>query len=480
MFTLIARKELLDGVLSFKFTLIFPTMVALIASGLLMGLNEYRAQMKAGRNVAQLNREQLERSTDWSQVGREGIFVSKSPSPLMVFAIGISGIMGEVAKIVDHNVPALGKGRLTANPTFTLFGGWDFHFVVKIVLSLAALLFAYDLISGEKEAGTLRLLLSHPCPRSRLILGKAVGRFLLLLMAFSLAFIIGVILLSVAEDLTYTAEQRARILFIFLGSLAYMGVFFAVGLLASCLTHQSIVSLLLSLFMWMLLVFVVPRASFSIASLLHPMPTPAEFEAKRAALVKDMATKLTLSLKEPMQQWMSRPSPDTPVEEQYRRQKEYEKEVGRLRQLFEAERDETLYRLYEEYRSAQRTVDRTAAFLSRLSPSAGYDYFITELAETGPRDAEAFLNQLIAYQRKFSRFISDKKLGQEIIYVVYVKEDPFELTRPKLSEIPIFEYKNRPPLERWTVALRDFALLGLYAIVLFLASYTRFLKYDPR
>jgi hypothetical protein len=91
MFTLIARKELLDGVLSFKFTLIFPAMVALIASGLLVGLNEYRAQMKAGRSVAQLNREQLERSTDWSQVGREGIFVSKSPSPLMVFAIGISG-----------------------------------------------------------------------------------------------------------------------------------------------------------------------------------------------------------------------------------------------------------------------------------------------------------------------------------------------------------------------------------------------------
>ena len=37
MFTLIARKELLDGVLSFKFTLIFPAMVALIASGLLVG-----------------------------------------------------------------------------------------------------------------------------------------------------------------------------------------------------------------------------------------------------------------------------------------------------------------------------------------------------------------------------------------------------------------------------------------------------------
>jgi ABC-type transport system involved in multi-copper enzyme maturation permease subunit len=480
MLGLIVRKELLEGVLSFRFIIVFPTMVVLISIGLLVGLNEYRARVEAGRSIAQLNREQLERSTDWSQVGREGIFVFKSPSPLMVFAVGVSGIVGEVAKIVDHDVPALGKGRFTATATFTLFGSWDFHFVVRVVLSLAALLFAYDLISGEKEAGTLRLLLSNPCPRSHLILGKAFGRFILLVTAFSLAFLIGLIPLSIAGDVTYTVEHRWRILFIFLGFLTYMGVFFAIGLLASCLTNHSVVSLLSSLFMWVLLVFVVPRGSFSIASLLHPVPTPAELEAKRAALVKDMATRLTLSLEEPMRRWMSRPPSGTPIEEQYRRQQEYEKEAGRLRQLFEAERDEKLYRLYEDYRNAHKTLDRTATFLSRLSPSACYDYFLTELTETGPRDADSFLDQLIAYQKRFSRFISDKKLGQEIIYVVYVKEDPFELTRPRLSEIPPFEYRNRSWRERWTIALKDFALLGLYIAVLFFGSYTSFLKYDPR
>jgi hypothetical protein len=51
----------------------------------------------------------------------------------------------------------------------------DLMFIVKIVLSLFAILFTYDTIVGEKEKGTLKLALSNDVPRDRLILGKAIG-----------------------------------------------------------------------------------------------------------------------------------------------------------------------------------------------------------------------------------------------------------------------------------------------------------------
>jgi ABC-type transport system involved in multi-copper enzyme maturation permease subunit len=480
MFRLVVRKELLESLLSFRFTIAFPMMVMVMGISVLIGLNEYRAHLRAYSSIVQLNRDQLERSTDWRQVGQQGIFISAPPSPLMVFALGMSGIVGQAARITDRDVPVLEKGRFFAHSTFAFFGGWDLHFVVKIVLSLMALLFAYDAVSGEKEMGTLRVLLSNPIPRSHLILGKAVGRFLVLATAFGVAFLSGLIVLFVEGDLTYTAEHRLRILLILVGSLLYIGVFFALGLMASCLTTHSVISLLLSLCLWVVVMFAVPKASLAMAGLLHPVPTAAEFEAKRAALAKDMYVKLELSLAEPTRRWMRRPAQDVPPEELYRRQMEYEKEVGRLRQLNEAEHAERLQRLYEEYRGAQRALDRIAARLSRLSPAACYDYFITELAETGPRDVEAFLDQALTYQKTFGRFISDMKLGQEIVYIVYAQEDPFKQTRPDLSKIPPFEFKARPWPERWRAALGDVALLWVYAILFFLIGYVRFLVYDPR
>ncbi|HXF06841.1 MAG TPA: ABC transporter permease subunit [Blastocatellia bacterium] len=474
------RKEVLESILSFKFILVLAVTITLTLLSISMGLNEYWAQVRAHSNVVQLNRDQLERSTDWHQVGRAGIFVSRVPSSPAVFATGIFGIAGQVARIIDRDVPVIERGRLATNSAFMLFGSWDFHFMVKIILSLVALLFAYDAVSGEKEIGTLRLLLSNPLPRSRLILGKALGRYLPLLTAFTLAFILGVIFLFLQSDITFTVNDQLGILLIFLGSCVYLGVWFTVGLMASCLTNQSLVSLLLSLFLWMLLIFAIPKASISVASFLHPVPTPAELEAKKAALAKDMYIKLMLSQEEPLRRWMKRPPGDVPAEELYRRQVEFEKEAGRLRQLNEAEHAEKLYRLYEQYLSAQRALDRTASRLSRLSPSGCYDYFITGLAGTGPRDADFFLDQLIEYQKRFSSFISDMKLKQEIVYVVYVQEDPFKQTRPDLSKIPPFDYKTRPWRERWTLGIADLGLLCLYITVLFSVTYLSFLKYDPR
>jgi ABC-type transport system involved in multi-copper enzyme maturation permease subunit len=480
MLRLVIKKELLESILSFKFVIIFPATVALFFLSFLMGIHEYKAQVMAHSNVVRLNRDQLERSTDWRQVGEAGVFVSRRPSPLTVFATGVFGITGQVARVVDRDLPTMERGRLATNPTFMLFGSWDFHFVVRIVLSLFAFLFAYDAISGEKETGTLRVLLSYPISRSQIIFGKAVGRFLSLGVAFTLAFLIGFILISVGSEIHYTAENHLRIVFIFLGSLMYLGIFFAIGLMASCLADRSIISLLLSLFIWVLLIFAIPKAAVSVASFLRPVPTPAELEAKKAALAKDMHIKLRLSEEEPLRRWLSRPAGNVSDAELYRRQKEAEKEFGRLRQLNEAEHAEKLYRLHEEYLGKQRALHHMTAIFSRFSPAACYDYFITELAETGPSDIDSFLDQLLDYQKRFSRVVSDMRLGQEIIYVVYALEDPFKLTRPDLSKIPNFEYKSRPWQQRWARAIGDFGLLSVYATLIFLVSYVSFLTYDPR
>src|ERR1051325_11113052 len=75
-----------------------------------------------------------------------------------------------------------GGGELTADdsrfnevPIFAIFRFLDLDFIFQIVLSLFAILFAYDAINGEKERGTLRLSFANPIPRHTYILGKLGG-----------------------------------------------------------------------------------------------------------------------------------------------------------------------------------------------------------------------------------------------------------------------------------------------------------------
>ena len=54
----------------------------------------------------------------------------------------------------------------------------DWVFIIGGLLSLMALLFTFDAFIGEKERGTLRLVMAQSLPRHTLLLGKFLGAML--------------------------------------------------------------------------------------------------------------------------------------------------------------------------------------------------------------------------------------------------------------------------------------------------------------
>ena len=71
----------------------------------------------------------------------------------------------------------------------------DLTFIVAILLSLAALVFSYDAVCGEKEDGTLKLMLANGVPRSQIILGKILGGIATLLVPFLVSLSLGLIII---------------------------------------------------------------------------------------------------------------------------------------------------------------------------------------------------------------------------------------------------------------------------------------------
>src|SRR4030066_2371473 len=171
----IIKKEILDNITSPKFVFTFLLCTILILLSVYAGVTNYRAEKKEHTASLALNKKNMESQPNFSSLAGIGVKVSKPPQ---VLGTGVTGIEEAVGRVAPGNIvadPNLIDSKYSSNPVFAVFGPLDLMFIVKIVLSLFAILFTYDAIVGEKEKGTLKLALSNEVPRDRLILGKAIG-----------------------------------------------------------------------------------------------------------------------------------------------------------------------------------------------------------------------------------------------------------------------------------------------------------------
>lgn len=97
----------------------------------------------------------------------------------------------------------LAGGIAVAYATFDEVSGGDptalgvMFFVASVVgtfISLAAILVCYKAIAGERESGTIKILLSLPHSRRDVVLGKLLGRTAVLAIPAALALVIGVVI----------------------------------------------------------------------------------------------------------------------------------------------------------------------------------------------------------------------------------------------------------------------------------------------
>ena len=198
----------------------------------------------------------------------------------------------KAAKVGDEPDIVLRDSRFGLNPVFATFGELDLAFIVKMILSLFALIFSYNAISGERELGTLKQVFSNSVGRASFIVGKTIGGLVTLLVPFIVPLLLSLLMLMVFFNVNFTGEEWARIGLMTLVSFLYLAVFFMAGMMMSALTRNSFVSFLLCLFIWVLSVAIIPKAAVEAAGQISPAPSIDAIEAQRAALRRDFYSSL--------------------------------------------------------------------------------------------------------------------------------------------------------------------------------------------
>ena len=102
------------------------------------------------------------------------------PGPLAPLAIGQSDLLPYYFKVSTDARENIVAATELENPQRLLVGRFDLAFVLIYLYPLLILGITYNMLSAEKEQGTLALALSQPVSLSTLVTGKVTLRALLL------------------------------------------------------------------------------------------------------------------------------------------------------------------------------------------------------------------------------------------------------------------------------------------------------------
>ena len=259
MLTTLIRRELLNNLMTFRFAAAVLIMLLLVVANTFVLIKDYERRLEAYNTVLKT---QHRRSQELKTYSGGRLHVARPPNPLSIFNVGLDKRLGNEIWISHSFVPTLwdtGTYKLT-NPLLNLFTAIDIVFIFEVVLSLIALIFAYDAIAGERERGTLRLVVTHPVRRGQILLAKYISAMLCLLVPLLISLLLAVILLTTSTFISLSMGDFLRIGGIILTSIVYLSVFYLIGMLISAVTRRTGTALMLAMFVWGFWVLVYPNA----------------------------------------------------------------------------------------------------------------------------------------------------------------------------------------------------------------------------
>jgi len=462
----VIRKEILEYINSPKFVFTFLLCTILILLSVYTGINNYRAELREYNSAVALNRKNLENQPNYSALAGLGTKINKPPQVLSTIITGIQEAVGRQATVNIAYDPSLEESKYNSNPIFAIFGELDLALIIKIVLSLFAILFTYDAIVGEKERGTLKLSLSNRVPRDRLILGKAVGGFVSLMVPFIIPLIMGLIILALYPDVTLLKEDWLRIGLIFVLFLLYLSVFFTLGLFISARTSSSSSSLFILLFIWVMFIFVIPKGAVIASREINPIPSIHEVTAQKNAFLQEIQG----SAQPMVAEWMK----ENPGDGSKEWQEKFRDYIEELQQDLTAQIDAKNAALEEEYQAKSRKQQQLALNLSRVSPASTMTFGVMRLGKTGIEEHERFLNSIKTYKPVFTKWANTKMMAS--INFNNQGNQP----KPDISDMPLHEFNPESLQVSCAKALPDYLIMILMIIVFFTGTFVSFLRYDVR
>ena len=356
------------------------------------------------------------------------------PQPMSFIATGQADLFTHYVKpTVSGDDFALNFTEMTS-PVQLLFGSFDLAFVIVYLLPLLIIAFTYNVLSSEKEQGSLRLLASQPISIRKWVFQKLMLRFFWLSLLVALSLVI-VILVVRIQPLEWSS------IFSLLGlTLGYMLFWFALAFLVNIFVDSSAKNAVSLIMLWVVFVLLTPSVLNQLGNTLYPMPS-------RTLMINEMREQKAEATKrqdEILDNFL-RDHPEYAINDSTQSRNFYHRYIASQKVV-----KEELEPIVDAYETQLQKQQKWTEKLQWISPAIVVQESLNQLAGTSTADYENYRKQVIGFAGEWRAHLT------KFLY----NNTPFG--QKDYAALPQFEYQDK------TSGKIGFSVLVLLAIALVL------------
>jgi ABC-type transport system involved in multi-copper enzyme maturation permease subunit len=384
------------------------------------------------------------------------------PSPLM-FLSGTS----------EAIVPDGAYMQCMEEPKFAIFDRFnpypnhdfsiDWTTIIIYIVSFFCICFSYNAFSGEKETGTLKLVLSNSLSRSSIIIAKFWGLLIVFLIPVLIGTIISYLIFEVSATVNLTITDYAKIVYFFFATVLLVGITILAGFLVSVLTKKSYISLVICLACWTLFVIVIPNIGWILIRQTDRIP-PESNIIKEEQIQKN-------DLDHCFEGWNG--NWDTPSQRVLDRKDCSDRKTNVHNSL------------WSEYQNLQLRQTQNSINISQISPFGLYRFLGDQISGNNYYGYSSFFKQVKEYQIIYRDYIFQKDMEDVKSYHLIWNEPYFCASfmsgqKVNPSEVPKLALKTPSFGKVLTDSIGKIFSLCIWFFILFISSFVAFVKYDVR
>ena len=482
----IAKREILDNLTRFRFAFtVILVMALMVMNAIIFVSSSYQRRISAySQDTTDAIASMKGRSSNLSELGVKGPgSLYKRPSQLGFIATGADAnlpkrVVGNAESGGNWRAPnfhysssnvwslAYPQDPFRKNDALPNFTELDWTFVIGLIMSFMAVLFTYDAISGERETGTLSLLMSHSVSRATVLLAKFIGAFLTLMIPLLIGILLNLMIVNVSDLVSLDGSEWTRIGIIFVISAVYISIFLWLGLFISSQFSNSSSSLLVLLLIWVVFVVLIPNTVGVLASNFQQVPSRSEVSRLKQAKLDEIDHRYFETDRRLFQ--FGSPSDNPPKIEALQVWAGYLTERADVKSRFN---DEHLNKQFAQVAFTQQ--------VTRLSPASIYKYAMESLSGTGFARHKKFVQHARRYRQQFIDFIKSEDSADKESYHVYFVKEGLSQKPVAFNSIPKFSEQLTLGVA-FEGAVLDLTLLISLTLLLFMATVLAFLRSDVK
>lgn len=407
-------------------------------------------------NVSDYSRRYIDYTNAKSDVKRFSLYeieIVRPPHVLSIIDRGIEGTLGSKINIGSNwDVPLQPSGymgNLSTRYSVEELQSIDCTFIVNTILSLMVIFLTYDIISGEKEKGTLRAILSNSVPKHTVLLSKLLAGLIVVVISYILASAASLIVMLSSHNVSLNKNDWLRIIGIMGISVLYLLFYFSISILVSTWVNRSQISLMILLQIWLFSVVIYPNLVPAVCETFQKIPTQTEIEYRKNDAFKPYKKEydsLNQQIMNIVQKSGGFTSEVVPIR----------KRIKEIDDLWRNQKHE----IDKDYLKKLIGQAKMIEMISLLSPSSLYIQLVDDIAQTGISGYQEFMNSVYAYNEKYKTWKQQAKA-----------ED---------KKPPIYSYKLEGNISDLMKTAYSWIILFVTSMILFISAYYKFVNKDVR